>query len=143
VGTPEALYRQPGSRFVAEFLGETNLLPGSIARIDDQGVGVQTSVGLIRSRSPLPDGVSHVGAPVLLSIRPEAITLKPAGSVNTISVTLVDTTYLGDLAQHTIELAGGIQFKWAVLNPGNVRYQLPNGAHMSVAPEDVAVLPAE
>jgi spermidine/putrescine transport system ATP-binding protein len=68
VGPPRELYQQPKNRFVAEFLGSSNLLEGTV---EEPGV-VRTRGGLV---------VSVMGADyperVLLSIRPEAIGVEP------------------------------------------------------------------
>ena len=55
---------------------------------------------------------------------------------------VVESTYLGELAQYVVELAGGARVKAATINPGA---PLPAGAPitLTVAPEDVVVLPDE
>ncbi len=71
-GTPEDLYHHPASRFVAEFIGETNLISGTVTAVDGgqvrigwQGVTLQA----IGDRSP------PVGQTVTAAIRPERIIL--------------------------------------------------------------------
>ena len=69
-GRPEEVYRRPHSRFVAEFLGETNLLEGQV----ESGGTISTCAGLLKVETALDLG------PVLVSIRPEAWRLAaPAG----------------------------------------------------------------
>jgi iron(III) transport system ATP-binding protein len=151
IGTPEYLYRRPGSRFVAEFLGETNILTATITKVSDQGVQVQTDAGPLLARSPLPSGAARTAAAgdkVLVSIRPESIspTLalpNTAPATNSLPARVLETTYLGDLAQHTAALGsspGAPSVKIAVLNPGAVRASF-NTIH--IAPEDVILLPMD
>jgi iron(III) transport system ATP-binding protein len=144
IGAPEDLYRRPTTRFVAEFLGETNFIPATVTKVTDQGVALETQAGPLLARSGLPVGVG-AGGQVLVSIRPESIspTLplpNAAPALNTLKATILDSTYLGDLAQHTIQFDGGLKAKMAVLNPGAVRATLNS---VRVAPEDVVMLPVE
>ena len=107
-GPPLEVYRQPRSRFVAQFLGETNLLEGR-----PDGPLIATDAGPFQTASaPAP------GAPVLLSIRPEAwrISATP-GSVNSFPGRIVDTVYLGEMARHRFVLEAGRELVVFELNP--------------------------
>lgn len=75
VGSPYAIYEQPANRFVADFIGETNLIP---ARLESVGEPVLARIG---EGIPVPaerveQGV-QVGEQALLSIRPEKVHLQP------------------------------------------------------------------
>ncbi|MBK8903039.1 MAG: ABC transporter ATP-binding protein [Anaerolineaceae bacterium] len=67
VGPPEAIFHQPRTRFVAEFLGQTDFLPGQVT---DQGV--QTPLGLLPQTLPLASGTA-----VEVAVRPDDLLLKP------------------------------------------------------------------
>ncbi|MCB8944656.1 MAG: hypothetical protein H6658_12980 [Ardenticatenaceae bacterium] len=79
VGTPREIYEHPNNRFVADFIGETNFLPGSVAVVDNfvtvRVNGVQ-ALGTADGRSLTPD------QPVTLAIRPEKINLYPHGRID-------------------------------------------------------------
>ena len=96
VGPPLEVYRRPRSGFVAEFLGETNLLAGQ-----GSGTSVATEVGAFDVLD-LPSS-----GPVLLAIRPEAWRLgtQRAGS-NSFAGKIVETVYLGEMARHRFAAAG-------------------------------------
>src|SRR2546429_262316 len=71
VGTAEDLFRRPRTRFVAEFIGRTNLLDAVTA---DPGVAVRGALRLrLESREPAS------GSPIVVSIRPHEIELVTAG----------------------------------------------------------------
>ncbi len=74
---PEALYRSPETRFVADFVGLSNFIEGRIVGRDGSHVLVDTPLGRIRSRG-LPDAAAGGAAEIL--VRPESITIAPAGS---------------------------------------------------------------
>ena len=75
--TPKALYEHPATRFVADFIGVMNFLPGRLAT----GGAVEVT-GLGGFRGTLPDGtVPAPGAPATLAVRPERVRValaKPA-----------------------------------------------------------------
>ncbi len=91
VGEPERLYRQPSNRIVAEFLGRTNWLAGTV-----EGPGVvRAEVGVVKC--PLRDRVVP-GTSVSLGIRPEWIELKaePCDIPNSFLGNVEGRTFLGD-----------------------------------------------
>jgi iron(III) transport system ATP-binding protein len=65
VARPEDIYHQPASRFVAEFMGKTDFLPGRVAP-----EGVRTELGLLAQRPDLP-----LGSEVLVAFRPDDVKL--------------------------------------------------------------------
>ena len=69
VGAPRDLYLRPQSRFVAEFIGETNFIPATVKLFDDHETVVETSLGMMRAAGR--DNL-QVGQNVWLSIRPES-----------------------------------------------------------------------
>ncbi|MEL7238068.1 MAG: ABC transporter ATP-binding protein, partial [Planctomycetota bacterium] len=68
VGSPGTLYHSPNSAFVADFVGNTNLLPGKIVATDEQGVTVATELGRLKGR--LVEAIEP-GGDCTVSIRPE------------------------------------------------------------------------
>jgi iron(III) transport system ATP-binding protein len=141
IGTPEDLYRRPRNRFVAEFLGETNIIPAKVVRVEHGLTSLETPSGVLTSRAPLPPGAAE-GSDVLISIRPETIALTGAGASNALSAELIDTVYLGEVAQHTLALNGGVTLRMAVLNPTERRAGRGTGVFARIAPEDTVILPA-
>lgn len=70
-GTPEELYFHPASRFVAEFIGETNLLSGKMRGIDDGTVVMDWFGQTLRGHAP--SGFPTEGAEITASIRLEKL----------------------------------------------------------------------
>src|SRR5262245_4451904 len=90
IGPPRDVYVRPASRFVASFIGETNLLAASVVRRDGAGVALNTPLGILTSTA-LPDGPLAAGDEVTLSIRPESVVLDaPGGAANTFAAILRD-----------------------------------------------------
>jgi putative spermidine/putrescine transport system ATP-binding protein len=93
VGAPDEVYDRPANRFVAEFLGEINMLPLKGVRNADNG-----ATGLCEDRAvSLRGSADAVGGNAILAIRPEYMSIAPEAAVgeNGIAATAVASTYLG------------------------------------------------
>ncbi len=100
IGTPLDLYRAPGNRFVAEFIGEANFLPATLESVEDGWVGLRIGSQRLRVASrPLPPG------PVTVLARPEAIQIRVQGEG--LSGTIQKVSYLGSSTDYTVETALG------------------------------------
>jgi iron(III) transport system ATP-binding protein len=142
VGRPQDLYLRPKNKFVANFMGETNFIPGTVTNAGDH-VSVQTAIGQITS-SQKGDGLES-GDHVTLSIRPEAVKVGTGGpAVNRFDATIHDTIYLGEVAQHvvTVQHVGGrLELRCFELNPKFVaRDGATEQAVIWADPADVVVL---
>jgi ABC-type spermidine/putrescine transport systems, ATPase components len=72
-GPPESLYDQPETAFVADFLGDANILPGTVTAVADETVTVAVGTGEVRAD---PGEVSPaVGTSVAVMVRPEDVEL--------------------------------------------------------------------
>ena len=110
VGTPSEIYQSPCSKFVAEFIGETNFVPATVENNE-----LVTPFGSFQSSKPV------LGNQVVCSIRPESIQIcEDAIEKNGFSGTCLETIYLGEVAQHKIEVQGGLILRVAEVNPSNL-----------------------
>ena len=138
MGAPAELYRRPRSRFVAEFLGETNFVPGQIVGEEHGKTVVQTALGKLVSATVSPDVVSGTRE-VVCSIRPEALRVNAPDGMNSIPGTVAESVYLGETAQLEVEAAGGVRLRVAALNPGTVS-RAGERVMLGVSAEDVVVV---
>ncbi len=96
-GTPDILYSQPQDAFVAGFIGENNLLTGTVEAVHDGDVRVALAGGLRLLAAAV--GQMSVGAPVVVAVRPEAIQLvgaSDAAADNRCRALVRSRIYLGD-----------------------------------------------
>jgi iron(III) transport system ATP-binding protein len=104
-GTPQEIYLRPVSAFTSDFMGRSNLIPGRLA--DRASGAVETSFGTVRCVVPESVGVK---GDICIAIRPQAIAVVPglaaAGGVNCFPASVIDTTFLGDVIEATIAIAG-------------------------------------
>ncbi|MEN0108194.1 MAG: ABC transporter ATP-binding protein [Pseudomonas sp.] len=98
LGTPQEVYERPASRFVANFLGDTNLLSvGNIARRDDALVCSYQSRPLLVTQG-VHQSLPTENSETWLAIRPEHLDLQPidqAGNGNGVVAQMQHLTYLG------------------------------------------------
>jgi putative spermidine/putrescine transport system ATP-binding protein len=100
IGTPRNIYDEPRTTFVAEFIGETNLLRCVVGEQTGDALRVTSESGLTLSARA---GPRSIGEPhVQVSIRPEAIRINdpgindPATAANGLTARIVDAVYFGD-----------------------------------------------
>ena len=75
VGSGDEIYSQPRTAFAASFVGETNMLQGTVKRVSGDMAAVGTSVGRLRGRNPM--GLQP-GDPAMVFFRPEVLRVGPA-----------------------------------------------------------------
>lgn len=143
VGTPMEIYRNPVNRMAAEFMGETNMIEGTLLR-DTSRAGlfdVDTPLGALRGR-PFDLGFAPVrGQPVLLSIRPEALSFREiADSPNRIQATITETIYLGSTVQYLARSGSAKELRVCEQNPEHVYQPGPSEVRLMVASKDVVIL---
>jgi iron(III) transport system ATP-binding protein len=106
VGTPREVYERPANLFVADFMGLVNKLPGTLLerRADRATVRVGRHV-MAAVSAPSLDGA----AAVVVTIRPEAIELRPgpAGEgANALEGTVTEATFLGNIVDYQVDIGG-------------------------------------
>jgi spermidine/putrescine transport system ATP-binding protein len=110
LGDPEVLYERPQTRFVAGFLGVSNLLPATPDGTADGYAGYRLADGVaVRVPQTLVQGES---GPVAIGVRPEKIRLSEADSavppsMNRLTGVISDASYLGVSTQYIVSLSGG------------------------------------
>ncbi|MEU9838117.1 ABC transporter ATP-binding protein [Actinomadura sp. NPDC048032] len=115
LGTAEELYESPGSLYVAEFMGESNVFRGSVSEHRDGRV-IVSPYGITGLTATSPDGTGHPlrpGGQVALMVRPERMRVEPdhgqesAPGHNTISGLLTNVMYLGASVKYYVQLSSG------------------------------------
>ncbi len=141
VGTPAAVYRHPCSRFVADFMGETNFLAGKVAALNGATIRVETTLQTFDAAPRSDAWQPRAGDACTLSIRPESWRLSTEnGAPNCVAGRIHDRVYLGEMAQYRFS-AGAERLKIFEQKPKFVELSPEREVFASVAPEDVVVLP--
>ena len=142
VGTPREVYKRPTRRIVANFIGETDFVPGTVLGIAGESVTVETPIGRFDGILGDPTKPPAVGAEVTISVRPECWELhRDAEPRNCVRGRIGDSVYLGEVAQYDFVTSGnGTKLKIFERNPRFVDGSARGELFAAAAPEDVVVL---
>ncbi len=119
--TAYALYHQPADRFVADFVGQGSLLPGSVVDAHH----VDTALGRIAGHMR---GNHQPGERVDVLVRPDDLLLDPEGRLR---ATVTDRAFRGALFLYTLRLADGSQV--LAQTPSHVLHEI--GAEVGLRPD--------
>ncbi|MGK7867189.1 ABC transporter ATP-binding protein [Falsiroseomonas sp. E2-1-a20] len=103
VDAPHLLYTRPRTRFVAGFIGRTNLLPAQL-RNGEVGFG-----GISMQAGQVPGADTAKGGDILVSVRPQSIGLhreRPAGSAPMLAGVVSQRTFLGETWDYVVNAEG-------------------------------------
>lgn len=141
VGQPGEVYKRPKSRFVADFIGETNFLEGTVIRSGAGTALVKTEVGELSGVCGDPEVALKEGQTVTVSIRPECIRLERYPSEeNGFAGRIGESVYYGEVARYEFFCGEDFHLKVFELNPRYLDRSGQEGLFASVDPEDVVVL---
>ena len=130
VGTPKAIYEHPKTHFVADFIGETNFISGTLVEKGDDGYGrVKLADGTV-IRAQLSEALSSADLAVSVAIRPERIGIGPDGDsadpagpgVTVLNALLADRQYIGTDTRFTLQIGDGIELVARLQNVNNLDY---------------------
>src|ERR1700751_1736756 len=123
VATPRQLYEAPGSRWVAEFVGEINIIEGQNERSEDHRLTISTrDAGTIAAAEPRQP---FSKATICVAIRPEKVKLSRRGPVsdaagaipmNRLEGVVTEVNYLGGVTTYKIKLDSGAVLRASMAN---------------------------
>ena len=116
IGTPEDIYNEPKNAFVADFIGESNILNGTMVR--------DNVVKMYGKEFPCVDGGFAPNEPVDVVIRPEDIDIVPVEQGQLVG-TVTNVTFKGMQYDIIVDFRG---FKWLIQTTDHS----PVGAHIGV-----------
>jgi spermidine/putrescine transport system ATP-binding protein len=141
IGTVNEIYYKPATRFVASFIGDTNIVEAQI---------LASGSGMLRCR--LEGGLeldvgrkeAHASAKLLLSLRPEKIRLHriDPGGVNSFSCQVTMKIFKGAVDELTLIVQGNLQLGALLSNDGKAGADFHEGDQVfaSIQPEDIHIV---
>ena len=142
VGMPSEIYDSPQSRFVADFIGTTNFLEGTLISKNEVALTMEPTSNIICT----PTSDISMNTPVTIAIRPERIHLRmtPTADVpNLLRGTIQDDSYLGTTLQHTVQTNYPTPLTVHQQNTGGrdtPRFQRGDTVYLQWTPENAIVL---
>ena len=146
VATPGELYEQPKTRFIAEFVGDVNILEGRVAGTEDGLWRIDTPSAAAPLIVDDPAEVLDVGQVVAIAVRPEKIMIHrepPQDGTNLLVGEVWDIGYLGDWTTYRVKLDSGDTIRVSSANVSRfveapVKWE--QRVHLSFAPDAAVVL---
>jgi spermidine/putrescine transport system ATP-binding protein len=105
VADPPTLYERPNNRFVADFIGQTNVFSGTVESVNDGRVTLATSSGG-KVEASMGEAEVEVGQAAHAAVRPEKVRFGGQGD-NVVTVRIHQIVYLGVSTQYITDLPGG------------------------------------
>ena len=142
VGTPSEIYDSPQNRFVADFIGTSNFLEGTL--ISKKAVVLKTELPL--KIVCTPNSALPLNTPVTVAIRPERFNLRttPASdAANSLRGVIQDESYLGTTLQYTVQTDYPTPLIAHQQNTGareTHRFQRGDTVYLQWAPENAIIL---
>jgi iron(III) transport system ATP-binding protein len=137
LGTPRDLYRRPADRFVAEFVGLSNIVPVEVVSSDAGGAVVRVFGKTIQSRRPPREPENKVA----VVLRPEALEIEAAGSEG-VPARVRSLAYIGPIARYTVTVDGhdDVSLMVDLHNPGPDQFFADGTAVTLLLPDEVPAL---
>src|SRR4051794_37701358 len=125
VGSPQEVYDEPDSRFVAGFVGVSNVLELPVSGVSEGAATLQLGA---RDAVTAPAGALRAGQTAVVTVRPERIEMRdaPAGGCHARG-TVRESLYAGPVTRYVVELEGGGQLLVVRQNTGLEDAQRWNG----------------
>jgi len=143
VGTPAELYDSPANTFVADFVGESTLLGGTVESSSGDSYRIKLASGELVDCASAQQFAA--GDAVVVRVRPQHLVLADAGSEGagaaSVNARVEDSAYLGDFWQHTARSAAGVSMLFQE-NCGGSQVQIGQDVRLSWDPDDAILLRA-
>jgi ABC-type Fe3+/spermidine/putrescine transport system ATPase subunit len=140
VGTPQEIYHAPRNRYVADFVGNTNVLPGQVIR-SGKGVRLKISDQLSFAAEKAEGEIPANAESVTVMIRPEYVEIVATGD-DGVPAQIEDVSFIGQVtALHVV--VGDTRLRAVTLSRPNVSLAPNAPCRIRIADANIVVLPEE
>lgn len=140
IGTPEEIYRQPASLFVADFIGAMSFLSGTAAGPDRMRLG---TIDLVKS---LPTGLRD-GDPIVICVRPEDVMVRGIdnGTPNRLQARIEELEFLGSFYRAVLSAQGApgipITADFSINAMRDLKFEVGQSIAIALPPERLRIFP--
>ncbi len=141
VGAPKEIYNHPAKRFVADFIGDINILQGKIISKNGAQATVELDTGY-QANAGLPEGLNHAGDKVSIAVRPEQLGFSHEADISGLPGTIKQINYFGSGSDYEVMLSTGemVSLRLQNRNDGSASYQAGDSVHISISEDSMQVL---
>ena len=114
IGTPQQVFREPASRFVAEFVGSNNILSGEVSEAGDTAVLIETKIGSVEIAAQKSKSlkVGDLAEIVISADRLNIASSEPTiAGPNTFKCKLISEEFIGAVVSLLVETDEGVELK--------------------------------
>lgn len=134
-GTPQEIYETPKSVFVADFIGESNILKGEISKVNKETIEVKYA----EKKFTIPKiDQDEKGDHISLMIRPENVNISHKASKGSTEGIIKTVVYDGSITKLFIDTQGSFDLKITV--KGSVNYKEGDKAYIMVDDKDIVAI---
>jgi putrescine transport system ATP-binding protein len=121
VATPDQIYEAPNSTYVADFIGDVNIIEGTVEVAEKGAPNTAVSIRWSETKDPIKatsDTPPPAASSVHFAIRPEkvAISSESPEAANVVEGKILDIAYLGNISTYHVEVAPGVIIKAQATN---------------------------
>lgn len=141
MGSPKDVYLHPRSRYVAEFMGEVNLIKATTARADGAVIRLETPMGPILANT---EGCTDPAHQTLFAFRPQKCRVNPdparsgTSQANILHGTLLDKKFLGAYTEILVQM--GDRNRFTCTTPGDVTTEIGAPVTIEIEARDIFAL---
>lgn len=127
IGTPKALYQRPANRFVATFIGRTNLMDATV-KVN----GAEKSIVFSNGYTVKMDNLTEVtdGQKVCVSVRPEELVIDATSESGSLTGKVLYSTFLGLNTHYVVELSDGTRAE--IIQESQIDDIIENGTEVNM-----------
>ncbi len=146
IGTASDIYHRPATRFVASFIGETNIVSAEVLSYEGDVAVCRLEGGLILKVAGKNGATPTDGGQWLVSLRPEKIRLhhEKIEGPNIFQATVTEETFKGSVDDLTVRVEGGLELQTLVTNDGvgEQEFDVGDTVYCRLHPEDIILVKA-
>lgn len=144
IGSPEDIYERPKTKFVASFIGESNLIKAEIKKIDEEMISVQFGENEMKVNYKNYDNSRTKGSYILIRpenikysrLKPQNVSRPPYGFKSTIK----EHSYIGSIIKTTMTLENGQEIMVCDYDKKKDLISIGNEVWVYFEPEDVVIV---
>ena len=141
VGNPREIYDHPSKRFVADFIGDINILKATVDSLGDTRARVKLNAGH-QGEASLPEDPGSLGTEISIAIRPEQLSFVSNQEDAHLSGNIRNVSYFGSGFDYEVEMASGETVMLRLQNRGaeNRGYEVGEQAFVAIGEGSMQVL---
>lgn len=111
IGTPQEIYRTPSTRFVAEFLGSSNIFQGTLVQRESGATALDTPLGRFETGAELGARLGAAATMTVLDTKTNLAASRPEHARNVLPARMIGEEFVGATATIYLEAAGGQEIR--------------------------------